>query len=66
MKASGTGGSSGVAVEMGALASMLDPVSASMLALARPHVLRELGTSAGTATWLDPVAFVVALGGNGP
>jgi hypothetical protein len=61
MKASGKRGSSGTAVGAVALASMLKP----MLTMARPHGRREFATGAGTATWLDTVAFVAALGGNG-
>jgi hypothetical protein len=64
MKASGARGSSGAAMGAVALASMLNPVSSSMLAVARPHGRRAFATRAGTGTWLDPVASVVALGGT--
>jgi hypothetical protein len=35
-----------------------------MLAMARPHGRGEFATTAGTGTWREAVAFVVALGGT--
>jgi MFS family permease len=63
MKSPGTRGSSGAVVGTVALASLLNPLNTSMLAVALPQVQREFGTSAGASTWLHTVfAFVSALG----
>jgi MFS family permease len=62
MKSPGTRGSSGAVVGTVALASLLNPLNTSMLAVALPQLQREFGTSAGASTWLHTVfAFVSAI-----
>jgi hypothetical protein len=56
MKSPDTRGPFGAAVGTVALASILNPLNTSMLAVALPQVQREFGTSAGAAMWLHSLS----------